>query len=492
MADKKTPIASDIDYYADLISDKNSKSTIDLHFPNYMFNPRLSHSFDNLLWIRFKFMKVKGLFADVTKTGGLDVDDSQKINLYFLAPNDMQENIEHKWEDSTGIVSRAMEFTNKLSSAAQEIKAVGGSLTDDIKQLGAYNNQDITDASKKSASSNVSGNDISLADASINAARNLARQGIYAYNLKNFYKYDAPVAYKNSTRPVLSWTFNLADGGGATEPGDGEKDGGLYDVMLPIQLIKYLSSPSKVPMNDPDDHADSEEFRFPYICSIDTMLGNNIVPIVNVKYAAITGVQPSYKAPYRNGMPTTGTLQITVESIEPIYRETQAGVGPEASSGLITIVNKQQGKRTKIVNSVGNPHISMDVGKPLVGKYMTTSGTESPASIPPVVVNRSTVSMEGLKTSGRRQLQLDETGKWMPINGITIKQIEDSYGKVYDFAIGNQTYLGDLNGMTKKEVDIHEKLTGKQGFTAGIRSPPDQVKPKDKIPGKKSGRRLLF
>ncbi len=128
------------------------------------------------------------------------------------------------------------------------------------------------------------------------------------------HKSDAPLVYKDSSRREYSFTFIFADQG---NPG--------YDVMAPVNYLRQFSCAN---------FKDKLQIEFPYIFSVDTISGNGaIIPVVNIKYAALRSVQPTFGGPYRGGIPSRCDCQVTFMDIEPLYKTTW-----ETGSSKVTAV----------------------------------------------------------------------------------------------------------------------------------------------------------
>lgn len=75
---------------------------------------------DNVLWIKVKPQKIKenAYVAKTTTVSLTDVEDADAETYFFLAPEELQENIKHTWEPIQNIVST---FSQKVASTAQVI-----------------------------------------------------------------------------------------------------------------------------------------------------------------------------------------------------------------------------------------------------------------------------------------------------------------------------------------------------------------------------------
>jgi len=244
------------------------------YWPSVAFGNRINDS----LWINFKFRQIKSQHADVTNEAGFRFERGRVIDISMLAPNEFQETISHTWDDASSIGSRLSKVVSHFGHLTEEAAAFSGStgkLFDDI-----------------------------LKSQNVDNASSMYKQFLGKAELVKHYKNDMPMTYKNTGRPEVAFIFNLAD----------EGNGNPYDnVIKPIQLFKMLSSPSK------KDPRDVNYYKMPWICEVTSMFGNKPSPIINMKYAAVVSVQTGYKLPYREGIPTTSELTVTVQDLRPVY-----------------------------------------------------------------------------------------------------------------------------------------------------------------------------
>ncbi|HSH50598.1 MAG TPA: hypothetical protein VK982_02640 [Bacteroidales bacterium] len=112
---------------------------------------------------------------------------------------------------------------------------------------------------------------------------------------------DMPITYTDSPRREYSFNFELGS------EGDNKRD-----VFDPVQKLLEMSSA---------DPLGAINYKFPYVFTVKTKTGTGKeINLVNIKYAALTSVQPSFTGPYVNGYPTTCKFSITVTDLSPLFR----------------------------------------------------------------------------------------------------------------------------------------------------------------------------
>lgn len=172
-------------------------------------------------------------------------EDTNLEKFYFLAPQELQDNITHEWEPLENIMSK---ISSKVA-AARESLAMG----------------------------------------------------------KERHKVDTPLVYNDSNRREVTFVVNL---GMYNDP--------YKDVMKPIELLREYSSPSLYGTTIWET-----KIKMPNVFKVVTTLGNGtVVPLINMRHAALTAVQPSYKGPYIYGYPSQCELTLTFKDMEPLSKRT--------------------------------------------------------------------------------------------------------------------------------------------------------------------------
>lgn len=112
---------------------------------------------------------------------------------------------------------------------------------------------------------------------------------------------DMPVTYTDSERRSYTFDFELASQGD-----------NYNDVFLPTQKLLELAAA---------EPTGAVNLRFPNVFGIRTVTGQNAeVGIVKVEHAALTSVQPAWRAPYVGGYPTSCKLTLTLTDLSPLFR----------------------------------------------------------------------------------------------------------------------------------------------------------------------------
>ncbi len=227
-------------------------------------------SFTDACWVVIKAKKVNQMTAlarqdyDALST---EAGDTFK----FLAPNDIQENIGHTWEEYESVTSR---LANKIAGAS---KLVAG-----VKQT--------ANAIKKVYASEQA----AVSDLMRGVAQSMSGQVVHHR------KIDAGMTYTNSERRNWTLDFVLVD--------EGNPKSDIIDV---VDLLKIYSC------------ADRREgslinFTLPYIFEVYT----EPEKFIHLRSAALIAVQPTYKGPYRGGYPSMCELQLNFLDLAPLYAKT--------------------------------------------------------------------------------------------------------------------------------------------------------------------------
>lgn len=295
-------------------------------FPQPGNNSRITGDMaDNMMWIELKFKKYTQLRGNVWESGGFAGDVTKGPTLMFIAPTEMQETFTHDWVDASNVAGRALTAYTGFKKTYSDAKSLGKSLMHEgagILERLSPGADSGSDASKEALALTDKKED-EFTRKSLSTVSRLANE----YRKESFYKYDSPQMYKDSPKPVYNFMFSLGD------TGDNE-----YDILLPIQMLRYLSSASKPTIGE-EYEKDLIKIEFPYICEVNTVWGNKAVPIINMKYAAITSLQIQYNGPYRNGIPTKADITLSLSSLMPLYRSTIAGSGTTVSNQNIISIS---------------------------------------------------------------------------------------------------------------------------------------------------------
>jgi hypothetical protein len=222
--------------------------------------------FADALWIVIQPKKIKTLSA--LNRGGQELGEDHIDTFKFLAPNEIQENIGHEWNEYESIASRVAQKVADLSKTAKETKGL-------VRDVAASNNKGDIMGTAMAAVANV-----------------MRGQTIYQR------KIDAALTYTNSPRRQYTFPFTLVDEGNPN-----------IDIIDPINRLKMYSCSERQGLVN---------FSLPYIFEVYSEPNN----FLHVKNAVITAIQPTFKGPYRNGFPSVADLELTFMDLDPLYRDT--------------------------------------------------------------------------------------------------------------------------------------------------------------------------
>jgi len=231
------------------------------------------------VWIKFIAKKIKVVTAKTQTDGGLIIEDADPQTTWqFLLPTSVQENLVHEWQPWETMLSR-------LGGKAVDV-------TQMISDLGTL---------RKALTSSYRKNSVG---AGLNVLSSQSRVNA---------KVDTPLVYEDTQRMEYTMTFNMVvkeDGGN-----------GLMDIVVPVRDLQQHSSPS---LND--IVLGASRISFPHIFEVKTESTEDeyyVRPLIDIKAAAITSIQPTYMQPYdKSGYPMRCELTVTFRNMEPIYSDT--------------------------------------------------------------------------------------------------------------------------------------------------------------------------
>jgi hypothetical protein len=235
------------------------------------------------VWISMKPTKIVDQFS---KGAGTYSTKDLKTEFLFLAPLSLNENIVHNWEAYESVASR---LAQKVRSAVK-LGSEGTAL------LGVGKNANPSDFFKGVFSKTGAGEGQVIEKYASKAYNSVPGSKIPKI------KVDTPLYYTNSERRQIVLEFQLFY---ENIPGKSAED----VLIKPIkELMRYSSPDLKGELN----------IEFPYMWEIKTL------PNEFIKYTttALTGVQPTWNAPYINGVPASCNLQLTFQDLSPLYAAT--------------------------------------------------------------------------------------------------------------------------------------------------------------------------
>lgn len=268
---------------------------------DYVF-PRTieAETFKNMVWLKIDSRKIN-ISENVSAHPRVKIPTTQgEHSFQLLMPDNFNISLSHNWEVYDSVTSRLAETLSRLYKTIRTIGGIGSALY----KTGSLTLQDIakTLAGQGSNMSNI------LASSFSNIA-----------NSENivFTRADSPLVYKSSQPLEYNIVFEFV----VRQSGDAEH---INDM---IRELMKLSSPRKNPkwyyIIEPP-----HLFSVKTICSSD--LSDNTSedsskkrpPMLNIEYAALTTVQPEFKAPYINGRPMATSLTLTFVDVTPLFDET--------------------------------------------------------------------------------------------------------------------------------------------------------------------------
>lgn len=226
-------------------------------------------NFKNALWVRLSARQLEGIHTG--GRGGTLQIGKKGATFKFLAPAQIIDTHTHNWEVYESIQTSILKKVIGFKTAADQF----GQIADNIK----------TEYLNSRGSGWPSGQKL------LNI---LQKVGDIE---KPKYKIDAPLAYTDSQRRQYSLTFILADSRG----GD--------IIESAVKLLQSYSAPE----------SESElEIKFPYVFNVTTEPQG----LINMQYAAITGIIATWMDPYINGKPSRCELSLNLTDMSPLFRKT--------------------------------------------------------------------------------------------------------------------------------------------------------------------------
>jgi len=128
---------------------------------------------------------------------------------------------------------------------------------------------------------------------------------------------NTPLLYNSSDRRQFELLIYLAT-----------NDDPVKDLFEPVNMLEKYSCPDLSGLS-----TFATKIKHPHIFKVDTVLGSGrIVPLINIKNAALTSVQPTYQGPYINGYPSYCELTLSFTDMEPLAKNSFGDV-PKVTVG---------------------------------------------------------------------------------------------------------------------------------------------------------------
>ena len=246
---------------------------------------------EGALWITIDAYEIDNI---TTNRGGVVTKGDYVEEFMFLAPNEIQESLQHTWEPYETIGMRVADFLGKTHRFAQTLNTTGaGAANELLKSTTSF------DFKKVGVWAKDKFNGIGGVREGLNAASIALDEDVA------FTRVDAPLVYKNSERRQYDFIFNLFYAGGSTGPDK--------EIMYPVRTLQRLSS---VTMKKNENKSiDSALVNPPYIFEISSEPNDYF----HIKDAALISIQPTFRGPYKNGIPTSCELHLTFKEITPVW-----------------------------------------------------------------------------------------------------------------------------------------------------------------------------
>lgn len=248
------------------------------------------------LWICLDAYELKSQKVLARSTAAI-IKGSPKGKFNLLAPMTINESFSHQWQNST---SPIQETAQKLADAQKTMNQVFSTTesTAEVLERANKSNSDPT-------------NQAGVDKASLTKELNKLSQTMIDSDgkLDRVYKVDTMKTYDSSSN--RKWDFSIECG---------FKRNRQTELLDPIRELLSLSCAE---MNSEDVSA----VDYPAIFTL--KVGEFII----AKNVILSSVTIGWEGPYKKGLPSKATLQISLEEIEPLYRKTlEAGTSISTDS----------------------------------------------------------------------------------------------------------------------------------------------------------------
>jgi len=247
-------------------------------------------SWRNALWVHMIPLKLESQ-SSAGRGGSISIGGSNRPTFAFLAPDNIQENINHTWEGFDSIQSRLM---GKLVGAAK-LKEEWTALKDSMPAL----------VKGEGGGGTPTKNPVGLHAAAVRLAGKIAGTSAPKF------KVDTPLRYMDSTRREITLDFNLMSSGPILNEwavSESQVKRSVTDIVK--DLMMYSAPAIK--------NTSSIEYEFPYIWRLETYPNSFLL----YEFCALSSVQPTWRAPYIDGYPTNCTVTLTFKDLSPLFRST--------------------------------------------------------------------------------------------------------------------------------------------------------------------------
>lgn len=254
------------------VSGTQSKQTEQSKDPNVIQIPGefFPHAnFKNALWIRLAARQLEGIHTG--GRGGTLQIGKKGSTFKFLAPSNLIDTHTHNWEVyqsiQTSILKKIIGFKTAANHGAEIYKNIQTAFLNS-KGSGWPSGQKLL----------------------------TILQGAGDVTKPKF-KIDAPLAYTDSPRRQYQLTFILADARGGDE------------ILSAVKLLQSYAAP---------ESTSEYEIKFPFVFAVTSEPEG----LINMQYAALTGIIATWGDPYIKGKPARCELSLSLTDMSPLFRKT--------------------------------------------------------------------------------------------------------------------------------------------------------------------------
>lgn len=235
----------------------------------------------NLLWIVLEARELKR--QTWAARSGIGIGGKIVRKFRFIAPMELMENVAHDWSTKDNLKTSMEQTVETFEQASEAAGEIGN----------------VARAGLQTFVSGITSQDGNAIPKSVDATTSAAKASATALGNTEVPKtrIDLPLVYTNSSRREYQITTQLVSTTNA-----------YRNVLEPVKALERLSSPKKV--------GNSTEIDWPHIFTIYTYPKRSII---NIKYAALTSVTPTFIGPYINGIPVKCDLTLSFTDISPLF-----------------------------------------------------------------------------------------------------------------------------------------------------------------------------
>lgn len=212
------------------------------------------------------------------------------VSFEFLMEDKLDYSISHTWDSGTDFVSN---MSQKIVNGVNESSAI---------QAMIKLPQNLTNTQNA-----INGDESKWGD----PMTVLKKGAVLTASSGTQLRMDEAKLFKNTERQILTLNFTL--GVWKSSSGSSYTDKLYNDIVLPVKSLQWCSSAYA---------KDLFTIEYPSIFSLKIKTENGSKSLLEMEYCVCTAVQPTFKAPWVNGMPMTCDLTLTFENLLPIYKQT--------------------------------------------------------------------------------------------------------------------------------------------------------------------------